>query len=156
MFANVDQRELRLDTRLDWTFSSWLSLQLFLQPFASAGAFSRFKEFTTPRRFDFAEYGVDRGSIVATAEGFSVDPDGPGSAAPFSLGAEDFTYRSLRGNAVLRWEYSPGSSIFLVWSQQREQSLDAAQFDVGRQLGRAYGDPGEHVFLVKFSRWIGR
>lgn len=63
VFANVRQREARLDTRVDWTFSPWLSLQLFLQPFASSGAFSRFKEFTTPRRFAFAEYGAARGTV---------------------------------------------------------------------------------------------
>ena len=156
VFANVRQRELRLDTRVDWTFSPWLSLQLFLQPFTSSGAYSRYKEFTTPRRFEFAEYGVDRGTVAATSNGLTVDPDGTGRASPFSLDAEDFTYRALRGNAVLRWEYRPGSSVFLVWSQQREQSFDTAQFDVARQLGRAYGDPGTHVFLLKFSRWIGR
>ncbi len=156
VFANVRQREVRLDTRIDWTFSPWLSLQVFLQPFASAGEFTRFKEFTTPRRFAFAEYGVDAGTIANTPNGFVVDPDGAGRAQPFAVATQDFTVRALRGNAVLRWEYSPGSSLFLVWSQQREQALDDAQFDVGRQLGRAFADPGQHVFLIKFSRWIGR
>ncbi|WP_396214191.1 DUF5916 domain-containing protein [Gemmatimonas sp.] len=157
VFANVRQREMRLNTRLDWTFSPWLSLQLFLQPFASAGEFSRFKEFTTPRDFTFAEYGVDRGTVTRAADGeLTVDPDGAGASAPFVVPAQDFTVRALRGNAVLRWEYRPGSSLFFVWSQQREAELYQSNFDVARQLGRAYADPGRHVFLIKYSRWIGR
>jgi hypothetical protein len=157
VFANVSQREARLDTRLDWTFSPWLSLQLFLQPFASSGRFSRFKEFTTPRRLDFAEYGVDRGIITTLADGTrSVDPDGTGPASPFAIPNQDFTVRALRGNAVLRWEYRPGSALFFVWSQQREQAFDDVRTNVSGQALRTFADPGRHVFLIKFSRWIGR
>ena len=157
VFANVHQREARLDTRLDWTFSPWLSLQLFLQPFASSGRYSRFKEFTTPRRLDFAEYGVDRGTLVSLGNGdLRVDPDGAGAVPAFTIPKQDFTVRALRGNAVLRWEYRPGSSLFLVWSQQREQELGEAEANVTGQAARTFADPGRHVFLVKFSRWIGR
>jgi hypothetical protein len=156
VFANVRQREARLNTRVDWTFSPWLSLQLFLQPFASSGEFSRFKEFTTPRAFAFAEYGRDRGLITETSNGLTVDPDGSGAAAPFVIPTQDFTVRALRGNAVLRWEYNPGSSLFFVWSQQREVEFDVADFGVANQVGRTFADPGRHVFLIKYSRWIGR
>ncbi len=157
VFANVAQHEARLDTRLDWTFSPWLSLQLFLQPFASAGTFTRFKEFTTPRRFAFAEYGVDRGTITPAGSGaLRVDPDGAGPAPAFAIPNQDFTVRALRGNAVLRWEYSPGSALFLVWTQQHEQEFSEARSDVASQATRTFADPGRHVFLVKFSRWIGR
>lgn len=156
VFADVRQREARLDARVDWTFSPWLSLQLFLQPFASAGEFSRFKEYTTPRTFAFAEYGRDRGRVSAATGGLTVDPDGSGAARPFFVPTQDFTVRALRGNAVLRWEYQPGSSLFFVWSQQREAGFDAADFGVANQVGRAFADPGRHVFLIKFARWIGR
>jgi hypothetical protein len=156
VFANVQQREARLNTRLDWTFSPWLSLQLFLQPFASAGQFSRFKEFTTPRAFRFAEYGVDAGQVTTVSGGQRVDPDGTGPSPAFFVPTQDFTVRALRGNAVLRWEYQPGSSLFFVWSQQREVDLDVANFGVANQVGRAFADPGRHVLLIKYSKWIGR
>ena len=156
VFANVQQREARLNTRVDWTFSPWLSLQLFLQPFASAGEFSRYKEFAFPRAFAFAEYGRDKGRVTATDGGLTVDADGSGASKPFFIPTQDFTVRALRGNAVLRWEYRPGSSLFFVWSQQREVALDAADFGVANQVGRTFADPGRHVFLIKFARWIGR
>ncbi len=157
VFANVRQNEVRLDTRLDWTFSPWLSFQVFLQPFASSGRFSRFKEFTTARRFEFAEYGVDIGTVTPLGGGdLRIDPDGMGTAGPFTIPNQDFTVRALRGNAVLRWEYQPGSALFLVWSQQREQEFDDVRSNVIGQAGRTFADPGRHVFLIKFSRWIGR
>ncbi len=157
VFANVQQRSVRLDTRLDWTFSPWLSLQLFLQPFAASGQFSRFKEFTTPRRFEFAEYGVDRGTVTPLGGGaINVDPDGSGPAAAFDIPNQDFTVRALRGNAVLRWEYRPGSALFLVWSQQREQDFAEVRDGIAGQAARTFADPGRHVFLVKFTRWIGK
>jgi len=157
VFANVRQHEVRLDTRVDWTFSPWISLQLFLQPFAATGRFSRFKEFTTPRRFEFAEYGRDRGTVTAPVAGaITVDPDDAGPSPSFVIPNQDFTVRALRGNAVFRWEYRPGSSVFLVWSQQREQGFDDVRDNVAGQAARTFGDPGRHVFLIKFSRWIGR
>ncbi len=157
VFADVRQQAYRLDARLDWTFSPWLSLQLFIQPFAASGRFSRFKEFTTPRRFDFAVYGEDLGTITEPSGGArSVDPDGTGPARAFVIPSQDFTVRALRGNAVLRWEYRPGSALFLVWSQQRQQAFDDVRTDVIGQASSTFADPGRHVFLIKFSRWIGR
>ena len=156
VFANVRQQEARLDTRVDWTFSPWLSFQLFLQPFASAGDFTGYKEFTTPRAFAFAEYGTQRGTRTPVAEGTRVDPDGAGPAPAFLIPSQDFTVRALRGNAVLRWEYTPGSSLFLVWTQQQEQGFGDPRFNMAGQVGRAFTDPARHVFLVKVSRWIGR
>lgn len=157
VFGDIRQYEARLDTRFDWTFSPWLSLQLFLQPFAASGRFSRFKEFTTPRRFEFAEYGVDQGSmVVAPGNERQVDPDGAGPAQSFSIPNQDFSVRALRGNAVLRWEYQPGSALFLVWSQQRQQEFDDVRTNVVGQATRTFADPGRHVFLIKFTRWLGR
>lgn len=157
VFAEVRQHQLSIDTRLDWTFSPWLPLQLFLQPFAASGQFTRFKEFTTPRRFSFAAYGAEMGVVTARGDGSRlIDPDGSGAAPVFVVPNQDFTVRELRGNAVLRWEYRPGSSLFLVWTQQREESLEAVQSNVGSQSLRSFGDPGRHVFLIKCSRWIGR
>ena len=157
VFADVRQQSVRLDTRIDWTFSPWLSLQLFLQPFAASGQFSRFKQFQTPRAFDFAEYGRDLGTATPSASGgVTVDPDGIGPAASFVIPRQDFTLRALRGNAVLRWEYQPGSALFLVWSQQRQQQFDDVRTGIIGEATRTFADPGRHVFLVKFTRWIGR
>ncbi|MDP9177971.1 MAG: hypothetical protein M3O61_09865 [Gemmatimonadota bacterium] len=61
VFADLNQTTLYMDTRIEWTFTPLLSLQVYAQPFVSAGRFSEFKEFLTPKTYDFAVYGRDRG-----------------------------------------------------------------------------------------------
>ncbi len=79
VFATLDQREVSMITRVDWTFTPKLSLQLFLQPLISAGDFTELKEFVRPRTYDFAVYGRDKGTITATNDGAQIDP-GDGGA----------------------------------------------------------------------------
>jgi hypothetical protein len=156
VFADVTQREARVNTRVDWTFTPYVSLQLFLQPFASAGHFRQYKEFLTPQRFEFAVYGLDAGSITRSGADVTVDPDGAGPAASFVFGDQDYTARELRGNAVLRWELRPGSTLFFVWQQTRDAFESTADLNVAGQLGTLLGEPAQNVFLVKLAWWLGR
>src|SRR5688572_3750740 len=118
VFATLDQHELSMETRVDWTFTPRLSLQVFAQPLISSGDFLDFKEFARPRQYNFDVYGRDIGTIARddAARSYTVDPDGlVGTSPPFTFDDPDFNQRFLRGNAVLRWEYRPGSVLFLVW-----------------------------------------
>lgn len=156
VFADVTQREARLNTRVDWTFTPYVSLQLFLQPFASAGRFEAYKEFLQARQFRFAVYGDDVGTVTRSGGDVEVDPDGAGPAASFTFGDLDYTARELRGNAVLRWELRPGSTLFLVWQQTRDAFAPTADLNVSGQLGSLLGEPSRNVFLVKLAWWLGR
>lgn len=161
VFANLDQTTLSLDTRVDWTFSPTLSLQLFAQPFIAAGDYSSFKEFREPRSFLFEVYGEDRGTLVREeVEGgrdiYTADPDAAGPAPEFTFADPDFNIQSLRGNAVLRWEYRPGSAIFLVWQQQRSGSELFGDFDFARDSRAIFNEPAQNIFLIKATYWIGR
>jgi hypothetical protein len=158
IFGDIEQRELSISTRVAWTFSPKLSLQVFAQPLVSSGRFDRYKEFRTPGTFAFDVYGRDRGSIVrdrATQE-VRVDPDGAGMAPTFQFDEEEFTVRALRGNAVLRWEYRPGSTIFLVWQQVREDETPVADLQAAMRPGDAFRVAAHNVFLIKASYWFGR
>jgi hypothetical protein len=86
----------------------------------------------------------------------TIDPDAGGAAPAFVLGEPDFNIRSLRGNAVLRWEYRPGSTLFFVWQQSRAGSSDIGEFDFGRDVGAVFRERPTNVFLVKASYWFGR
>jgi hypothetical protein len=156
LFAAVDQRTFSLSTRVNWTFTPRLTLELVAQPFVASGAYSEFKEFTTPRALHFSRFGVD-GSSTLRRDSASVvlDPDGAGAALPIVLGAPDFTVRSLRGSAVMRWEYRPGSTLFFVWQQQRSGSSADGTLSAG-DFGRAFREPGQNVFLVKASYWLSK
>ncbi len=157
VFADIRQTTLSLETRVDWTLSTTLSLQTFVQPFVASGDYSGFKEFTTPGLREFAVYGGDRGSIAHDpgSDTYTVDPDGPGPAQPFTLRDPDFNLRSVRGNAVLRWEYRPGSALYLVWQQQRSAFVARGDFDTGRDVGALFDAVPTNVFLIKATYWIG-
>jgi hypothetical protein len=157
VFANLHQTTLAMDTRIEWTFTPLLSLQVYAQPFVSAGNFDTFKEFAAPRTYDFAVYGKDRGTITRSESGvYTVDPDGTGPAPAFNFGDPNFNVRNLRGNAVLRWEYRPGSALFFVWQQQRNGFQPIGDFDTTRDVGDIFRSVPTNVFLIKATYWLGR
>ena len=163
VLSSLEQKTLSLDTRFTMTFSPTSSLELYAQPFIASGAYSAFKEFDQPRYAKKSVYGQDRGAILAArnAEGkivsYSIDPDGPGAAAPFTIGNPDFNVRSLRGNAVYRWEYRPGSTLFFVWTQSRDEFAPYdGSFQFGRDRSALFATHPDNIFLVKLNYWLGR
>jgi len=155
VFAALDQTTFSADTRINWTFTPALSLQLYAQPFVSAGRYSRFGELERPSTSRYAVYGETQGTVSATKDTVLIDPDGVGGAPSFTIGNPDFNIRSLRGNAVLRWEYRPGSALFVVWQQRRVGSASFGDFDFERDVSAIFRQPLTNVFLVKLTYWLG-
>ena len=164
VLADIYQTTLSTTTRVEWTLSPLLSFQLYAQPFASAGRYRGFKELATPTTRDYLVYGRDNGSTIAAVAdptsgkttSYDVDPDGPGAAPVFSIRNPDFRTHSLRGNAVVRWEYRPGSALFFVWQQERSDFLPfEGNFRTGRDTREIFGRPS-NVFLVKATYWFAR
>lgn len=156
VFANLKQTTLSLDTRVDWTFTPTLTLQLYAQPFVSAGTYRSFKQLRAPRTYDFDVYGSSTGVITTGSSGYTIDPDGALPAPSFALGNPDFNVRSLHGDAVLRWEYRPGSALFLVWQQERNDLQPYGDFALSRDAGAVFRTIPTNVFLVKLAYWFGR
>ncbi len=156
VFSNLDQTTLSLKTRLDWTFSPQVSLQVYGQIFVSSADFYEFKEFVAPRTFEFSRYGKDRGTIARDSSGaHSVDPDGLGPAASFVIYDPNFNQRALRTTTVLRWEYRPGSTLFFAWQHRRFDQEAVGDFSLGRDLGGLFGAEARNVFVLKVSYWLG-
>jgi len=151
VFARLEQKTLSTAIRLNWIFTPKLSLQAYLQPYLSVGAYDRFKELSRPASGDFLTYGEAGSRIHATPGGSEIDPDGPGPAPAFALDNPDFNYKSLRGTVVLRWEYRPGSLLYFVWTQNRADFAHPGDLSLGRDLGDLLRAPGDNVFLVKFT-----
>lgn len=154
VFATCEQRMISAEIRLNWTFTPRLSLQAYVQPYIAVGAFSEFKELARPRKYDYARYG-ENGSTIAFADGaYTADPDGAGPAEAFSFSNPDFNYKSLRGTVVFRWEYLPGSLIYLVWTQNRADDANAGVLDFRRDFRDMLTAPGDNIFMIKVSyRW---
>ncbi len=158
VFAFIRTRTVSLDTRLNWTFTPNLTLQLFAQPFIASGDYTSFREFARPRTLKKLVFGRDVGTIGydASTSMYDVDPDGSGPAQPFTFENPNFTRTALRGTAVLRWEYRPGSTLFFVWTQQRSGWDPAGTFDFAGARSQILGQRPENVFQIKATYWIGR
>jgi hypothetical protein len=68
--------------------------------------------------------------------------------------ASDFNVRSFRSNAVMRWEWRPGSTLYLVWQQDRSSSLETGEFVGPGALGDAFGAPGNNFLAMKVTYWL--
>jgi hypothetical protein len=158
VFSDLHSTTLSMDTRLNVTFTPTMSLQVFLQPYISSNDFSTFKEYARPRDVAKLIYGQDIGTInerlTDGGREYVIDPDGAGAAQSFTVSDPDFTFRSLRGNAVFRWEYTPGSTLFLVWTQDRASSESVGDFDFSRDRRALFDSPANHVFLIKVNYWL--
>lgn len=150
VFGSLDQKTFSANIRLNWTFTPSLSLQLFGQPLVSSGRYDDYKELAAPRTYDFNHYN-QTGSVSHRDDTFVIDPDGAGPAQSFSFDDPNFTIRSLRGNAVLRWEYRPGSTVFFVWTQSREEDQTNGEFHLGNSLNSLIHAQADNIFMVKFT-----
>ena len=152
VFGEMNQNTLSAGMRLNWTFTPQMSLQVYVQPLISAAQFNRFKELAQPKTYDFNYYG-ENGSTIglddATNE-YSVTPAG---SSPFTFSNPDFNLKSLRGSAILRWEYLPGSTVYFVWTQSRSGMDDDGEFQFNRSIGRLFDATPDNIFLVKLSYW---
>jgi hypothetical protein len=160
VFAELRQQTLSMNARVNVTFSPTLSLETFVQPFVSAGEYRDFKEYLQPRTRRMEVFGPDRltpqHDEAGRVTGYLLDADGDPQTAAVPIGNPDFNVRSLRGNAVLRWEYRPGSTLFFVWQQQRRGSEPFGDFSLGRDAGAIFQQPADNVFVVKATYWLGR
>jgi hypothetical protein len=136
-FAHLDQRSLGITTRFNYTATPTLSLQAYAEPFISSRDYSNLREPDRPRS---ARYQERFKRYVEN--GIQVEP-------------EDENYKQFRSNTVLRWEYRPGSVLFVVWAQGRDQDgVNPGTFGVrrdGRDLFAAHPD---NTFLLKTSYWF--
>ncbi len=152
VFSGFEQTEVALTIRANWIFSPRLSLQLYAQPLVSRGSYSGFKELLAARTFDFLVY--DQVAYDPASETYTVDP-GRGSTGPLTFENPDFNFKSLRLNTVLRWEWRPGSALYAVWTQARENSLNPGGTDLGQDIDELFASPSTNVFEVKATIRLG-
>ena len=151
ILSDILERTLPIEIRLNWTFTPRLSLQAYFQPYIDSGDYRKFKELRAARTFDFHFFGQGDSTLSVRDGVYTIDPDGPGPAAPFSFADPDFRVRSLRGTCVLRWEFHPGSILYFVWTQRRADAASTVTPDFWDDIGAVFRAAGENVFLIKFS-----
>ncbi|HJQ10904.1 MAG TPA: DUF5916 domain-containing protein [Gemmatimonadaceae bacterium] len=140
-----------LTTRLDLAFSPALTLQLYAQPFLSAGMYSDYKDVVAPRARNYSDR-FQRITPKLADNVYSSDLNGDG-VVDIQFDNPAFNVREFRSNTVLRWEYRPGSTFFVVWSQGRHSDGDRA-FHLSRDATELFRTIPENVLLLKMTRWM--
>ena len=151
IFAFTDRTTFVVPIRASYSVRPDLTLELYAEPFAASGRFYRHGELGAPGSESLRTYGEDGGEVTLNPDGSRTVDEGSDS---FTISNRDFNVRSLRSNAVLRWEWRPGSTLFVVWQQDRFSAIrDGARVGVS-DLWDAVSTPGEHRLLIKASYWL--
>ena len=155
--GGIERTTASMMFRGNLTFAPALSLQLYMQPFIATGAYQSYSRVENPRGEAWSDRMVafENGQIEENDGAVSVDFNRDGET-DIDLGNPDFTYLSLRSNAVLRWEYSPGSTVFFVWQHGRSEYNNQGEFSLRSGVNDLFGAESTNTFLVKVNYWLGR
>ena len=157
LFAELNQKTLSFTFRLNYTVNPELTIEYYGQPFISAGKYYNYKIATNTRAAVFSErykeFSSSQVSYNSSTATYSFDENNNGTA-DYTANNPDFNFRQFRSNLVVRWEYRPGSTIFLVWSQGRTSTASDGTFEYGNDMRSLFTMTPQNVFLVKFSYWF--
>lgn len=158
VFARIHQKTLSASLRINYIITPNLSIQYWGQPFLASGKYTEFKRITNSRanRYTdrFALLGNNELGYNAADEIYQVS-DLAGNQL-YTFDQPDFNFKEFLSNMVVRWEYLPGSTIYLVWSQNRNQSVSNGSFHFRDDLTDLFDKKPYNVFLVKMSFRLGR
>ncbi|HKP75667.1 MAG TPA: DUF5916 domain-containing protein [Longimicrobiaceae bacterium] len=146
VYGDLDQQTVGMSVRVSQTFTPTLSLQLYAQPFISAGSYNGYLEVADPRAKRFA----DRFQPLDAQR----DADGDFTANGVSWSDPNFDYRAFNLNAVLRWEYRLGSTMYFAWSHSRDGAIDDGNFRLWHDTNALFGYKPTNVFLIKVNWWV--
>ena len=151
--GTIDQKTLGLTFRADLNITPELAVQFYGSPFISRGSYSEFKRITSPENNEFDQRFTMLSSIPVDQYLITVyEPGIP--LSDYLIRNPDFNFHEFRSNLVARWEFRPGSFIYLVWSSDRKGSnifSDASLGDSYRMLGELVPN---NVFMVKVNYWF--
>ncbi len=154
LVSSIEQNVLSSSLRINFSLTPEFSVEYWGQPFMFSGKYSGFKKVTQPNlsRFDQQFYLYSGREISYDAENnqYAIDDTGDGSS-DFYVDNPDFSFVEFRSNLVARWEFVPGSTLYLVWSQGRSDYLSSGDFNFNSNLDQLIRSESTNVFLLKFS-----
>lgn len=171
IFADLERHTLQMATRVSWIFSPRISFQLYAQPFMSSADYTHYKQLHSPRTYDFTyfkEGAPISSSTSTTCQNGSLcreestngsirnhlDFNGD-NVVDYVFSERDLNLNSLIGNAVFRWEYKPGSTLFIVWQRKKTSYLALGDFDFNRNFEALLDSAPDDRIIVKLNYWIG-
>jgi hypothetical protein len=156
VMGRIDQDVWDLTVRVNLAITPDLTLQYYGSPFLATGRFSALRKATdtlAPAYSDrFHVYGPDEISYSGAHNAYHVTEADTGES--YSFASPDFSFRQFRSNLVARWEFKPGSSLYVVWSQGRTSEEPLWQSGFQGNWQALWDRPADNVFLVKLSYWF--
>ena len=160
VFAELGYKEFSANIRLNLTFTPTLSLQLYMQPLIASEKYSNYKALLRSKSDEYLVYGSKSSSLRDSIEsniyaGSFIDADGASGGSPeIYISNPNLVRKELRGNAVLRWEYLPGSALYFVWTQNRSDYENIGDMQFQHSVGRLLRANADNIFLVKMSYYF--
>jgi hypothetical protein len=154
IIGRIDTEQLSANLRINFSITPDLSIQYWGQPFVFAGDFTEFKNVDNARGDTFHgqwhQFSDEEIRLNGDDNIYEVDENGNGEI-DYTFENPDFKVYDFRSNLVLRWEYIPGSALYIVWSQGRSESEESGLFDWRRDVSNLFKVFPHDVFLVKLT-----
>jgi hypothetical protein len=154
ILGRISQNTYNLTLRFNYNITPDISIQYYGSPFVSNGSFTDLKKATNTRADDRKEryhsFTVDEVSYDPLTNNYFVNENG----INYSFNRPDFSFREFRSNLVARWEYLPGSTLYLVWENNRRSRESAYYPSLDKNIGELFGVNPTNIFMVKLSYWF--
>jgi hypothetical protein len=158
IMASIDRTTLSMSLRFNFSITPNLSLQYWGQPFIATGDYSNFKKITGPRadKYNnrFTTFRNNQINYIEEDEIYEIDENRDG-VTDYSIDNPNFKVFQFKSNFVARWEYTPGSTLFLVWSQNRDDYITDGPFQFKQDFKHLESIFPHNVFLIKFTYRLG-
>jgi hypothetical protein len=159
VMAHIDRSTVNMSLRINFNISPDLTIQYWGQPFIATGEYSEFNHITNSKADDLTDryyvYSEEQINYNFSEKIYLVDDNLDGEV-DYSFDNPDFNVKEFLSNLVVRWEYRPGSTVYLVWSQNRNAYVNNGAFNFSSDINNLFLEKPQNIFLVKFSYRIGR
>ncbi len=159
VMAHIDRTTVNMSLRINYNITPDLTIQYWGQPFVATGEYTEFKHITDSKADNLTDryniYTDQQISFNEENQTYLIDDNVDGTV-DYSFGKPDFNVKEFLSNLVVRWEYRPGSTVYLVWSQTRNEYQNDGTFDFTNDVKDLFSEKPKNIFLLKFSYRIGR
>jgi hypothetical protein len=157
IMSNISRKTASMSLRINYNITPDLTIQYWGQPFVATGEYSDYKYITNSKSDLLTNrYQIYSENQISTgAENYFIDENLDGQT-DYQFRKPDFNVKEFLSNLVVRWEYRPGSTIYLVWSQTRNHYENNGTFDIANDIEKLFSEGANNIFLVKFSYRLGR
>ena len=154
--GKIDQKTLYMTVRLEYYVSPELSFQYYGSPYASIGKYDNFRSIADASNRNINQRYFPLTVLSETDNNYLIDSNGnhTGDVGDFTMRKPDFNFQEFRSNLVGRWEFSPGSTLYLVWTNTRSLYENNYNSSIGNSFGGISDLKAKNVFMVKLNYWF--